>query len=304
MNKLSPIILFVYNRPEHTRKTIKALKYNKHARKSKLFIFSDGPKDKAAIDKVNEVKKYIKSIEGFKKVEIIERDKNLGLANSVITGVTEVINRYGKVIVLEDDIVTSPAFLVYMNKLLSKYKDEEKIYSITGYNFPPRLMSISENYPYDVYFSPRAASWSWGTWKDRWKKADWEIKDYNKFINDKKEQKDFNKGGNDMTRMLKQQMDSRIDSWAIRWCYTLFKNDGLCVYPVESYVDNIGHDGSGIHCGRFSINKYKNYSLNKTSKIILPNKITLDSQIIKSFKNVFETNSIANIIRKFVQNKL
>ena len=181
MKNLSPIVLFVYNRLEHTKRTVGALKKNKLAKESQLYIFSDAPKNDEAVPMVKQVRKFIKKVDGFKKVEIIERNKNFGLANSIITGVTEVINKHGKVIVLEDDIVTSPAFLVYINRLLEVYKNNKKIYAITGYNQPSRIMKIPKDYPYDVYFHPRAASWSWGTWKDRWNKADWEVKDFEKF---------------------------------------------------------------------------------------------------------------------------
>jgi hypothetical protein len=289
MNKLSPIVLFVYNRPEHTKKTVQALKKNELVNESQLYVFSDGPKNEENVNKVNEVRNIIKKIDSFDGVEIVERNRNLGLANSVITGVTEVINKHGKVIVLEDDIVTSPAFLVYMNKLLDVYKDKKRVYSVTGYNFPLNIMKIPDNYPYDIYFHPRAASWSWGTWKDRWDKADWEVKDFKNFKKDKDLQEEFNRGGGDMARMLIQQMEGKIDSWAIRWCYTLFKNNAYCVYPVKSYINNIGLDNTGVHCGKSA--KYYNKNLKNSAKdIFYPGKITPDSVIVSNFKKIFNSN--------------
>jgi hypothetical protein len=155
-----------------------------------------------------------------------------------------------------------------MNILLNKYEDTKQVYSITGYNFPKKLMSIPDDYPYDVYFSPRAASWSWATWKDRWQKADWVVKDFNQFKKDKNSQKKFNQGGADMTRMLKQQMRGEVDSWAIRWCYALFKHDAFCVQPIKSYVNNIGFDSTGVHCK--TTRKYWHNSLNTKRNFIYP----------------------------------
>src|SRR3989339_698479 len=133
---LSPIVLFVYNRLEHTRKTIEALQKNELAKDSELFLYSDGPKNEENIKKVNEVRKYINSIDGFKKVKIVEREINFGLARSIIAGVTDIVNKYGKIIVLEDDIVTSPYFLTFMNDALCLYENEEKVMHISGYFFP------------------------------------------------------------------------------------------------------------------------------------------------------------------------
>ena len=296
--KYSPILLFVYNRPGHTKKTVEALRKNKLAQKSNLFIFSDGAKGMKEKKQVEEVRKYIKSITGFKRIEIIERKKNLGLASSIITGVTKIINKYGKVIVLEDDLVTSPAFLYFMNEILEKYKNSQKVFSITGYNYPVRLMKIPNVYPYDIYFSTRAGSWGLATWKDRWEKSDWEIKDYNNFLSDKRGQKEFNRGGQDMSHMLISQMEGKVDSWAIRWCYSLYKNNGLCVYPTKSYVDNIGLDNTGVHCGK--TNKYSNKTLNTKIKINFPLKIKKNKKIIRNFRKVYK-RSLKNYIKTAIK---
>ena len=215
LDDFSPVVLFVYNRPLHTEQTIEALKRNIFADQSDLYIFSDGPKLETDNKQIAEVRKYIKQIRGFKSIHIIEQDNNMGLANSVISGVTSVINSYGKVIVLEDDLVTSPYFLKYMNEALEFYKNESQVFSISGYNHPPNLMKFPENYLNDIYFNHRNSSWGWGTWKDRWEKADWEVADFNEFINDRRVQKDFNRGGEDLTPMLKAQIEGRLDSWSI-----------------------------------------------------------------------------------------
>jgi hypothetical protein len=292
--KLSPIVLFVYNRPWHTEQTIKSLQQNKLAKDSLLYIFSDGPKSDKDIEVVDKIRGYIKKIDGFKKVIIKESEKNKGLANSIISGVTEVINKHGKVIVLEDDLITSSNFLVYMNELLNKYENEKLVYSITGYNHSNKLMKIPKDYNYDIYFCPRASSWTWATWKNRWQNVDWKIKDFESFKIDKDIQKKFNSGGEDMSKMLINQKEGKIDSWAIRWCYHHFKNDAYCIYPIKSYVDNIGLDGSGVHCG--ANKSFKNIFLNNKIKLNTPNSIKIENNIIKNFKKVYKKSHIKKLL--------
>jgi hypothetical protein len=295
----SPITLFVYNRPIHTKKTVQALLKNKLASKSILYIFSDYPKKEEHIKDVKQVREYIHTIKGFKEIHIIERKQNYGLAKSIIEGTTEVINKYRRVIVLEDDLVTSPAFLDYMNFLLDKYEKEKKIFSVTGYNYPPRLMKIPTEYKYDTYFSPRACSQAWGTWKDRWGDVDWEVKDYEEFKNNKQLQKDFNNGGEDMTDMLINQMEGKLDSWAIRWCYHHFRNKAFCNYPTFSFAENIGHDGSGVHSG--SNNKFSQKELNLKVKFKLPPIVELNSKIMNNFKKVYKKNRLKKFILKIIK---
>jgi len=266
------------------------------AKNSILYIYSDGPKNKADEIKIKNIREYIKTITSFKKVNIIERNRNLSLANSVIKGVTEVVNKHKKVIVLEDDLVTSPYFLNYMNKLLEKYEKEKKVYSITGYNFPNKILRIPKNYSYSIYFNPRAASWGWATWKNRWQNVDWDIKDFGYFIKNKQLQKQFNSGGDDMSDMLVRQIRGKLDSWAIRWCYHHFKHNALCIYPIKSYVNNIGLDESGVHCGKK--NEYNIQHLNNSNQIRIPKEIVLDKKIVSNFKNVFKRNILLEIVLK------
>ena len=181
-----------------------------------------------------------------RKITIIKRKKNFGLANSIIEGVTSIIKKYGKVIVLEDDLVTSKYFLTFLNDSLNVHINNKKIASITGYSFP---INIPLNYKYDVYMFYRCMSWGWATWYDRWGKVDWNINEKNKFINNKNFINEFNRGGEDLYPMLKRQISGKVDSWAIRWCLSHYKTNTNCLYPIKSLVKNIGFDGSGIHCG-------------------------------------------------------
>ncbi|BBL68636.1 glycosyltransferase [Methanoculleus chikugoensis] len=251
--ELAPITLFVYNRPLHTRQTVEALQKNELASESEIFIYSDAPKTERAVEDVARVREYIKTIDGFKKVTIIERSENWGLADSIIDGVTKIVNDYGRVIVLEDDLVTSPYFLRFMNEGLEFYHCNPEIMSISGYTLPPVCMSFPENFPDDIYLNYRNSSWGWATWADRWNLVDWEIKDYRQFINDSERQKQFNRGGDDLTNMLKLQMEGKINSWAIRFSYAHFKHRMYSICPRYSYVNNIGLDGTGTHCDKTRI---------------------------------------------------
>jgi len=288
-----PIILFTYRRiPE---KTIKSLQSNKISRDSELFIFSDGYKNEIDKKDVLEVRKYLKTIKGFKNITIIEREQNWGLAKNIIKGVTEIINKYEKVIVLEDDLIVSNDFLEYMNGALEFYKDEKKIWSISGYTPPLKCL---ENYDRDVYISVRANSWGWATWKDRWKTIDWDIKDWKEFKKDKKGIKRFNLGGNDMFKMLELQMLGKIDSWAIRWCYNQFKQYKYTVYPKCSKIINIGFDNVGTH-NSTGFEKWNSNLCNNKLKI---ENIELNEEILKDFKKFYDLSlktRIGYFLRKY-----
>lgn len=249
-NQLAPIILFVYNRPSHTRHTVEALLKNPEAKDSLLYIFADGPKEDASDDikqKISALRAYIHTISGFKDVIIEESNKNKGLANSIISGVTKVIGIYGKVIVVEDDLVTHKYFLRYMNDALSFYEKDNRIFSIGAIT---EDIEIPEKYKEDVLVVPRVESCGWGTWIDRWSTVQWDMSKYSIWgENNKKQIKDFCKGGEDLWPMLKMQAEGKIDSWAIRWQYNLSIQNKLCLKPVRSLLTNIGMDGSGRHCG-------------------------------------------------------
>lgn len=282
----APICLFVYKRYEHTRKTIESLKKVKGIENSMLFIFSDGPKNKSDDEDVKKVRDYINSIDGFKSIEIVESEKNKGLAKSVIEGVGKLINKYGKLIVIEDDLEFSCDFLEYMNSALELYEDNQDVWSISGYS---ANIGITSNYKEDVYFIKRGCSWGWATWKDRWNSIDWECKDYYNFRKNRDSVKSFNQTGNDMIYMLDLQMNGEIDSWAIRWCYEQWKQQKYTVYPVRSKVSNNGSDSSGTHSG--CTNKFDVIIDNCMNKIQLPNNIIKNKEIEYKFRK-FYSNGI------------
>jgi len=248
--KLAPIGLFVYNRVEHTRRTVESLQKNDLARQSDLFVFSDGPKNESA-KQVEEVRKFVRGIEGFRSVTIIERDHNFGLSDSIVDGATQLCEQYGHFIAVEDDIVTASDFLSFMNRGLKRYRDEPNVFSVNGFNLP---IVVPAAYFYDAYFSYRSNSWGWATWKDRWEKADWSVRDFPQFVADRERQKRFNRGGTDLTDALVRTVTGRAHgAWDIVWAYTHSKFDAVALRPVVSKVFNIGFDGSGTHCRRAPI---------------------------------------------------
>ncbi len=247
ISQIAPIALFVYNRLEHTGKTLDALKKNNLSKDSELFVFSDGAKE-SSLKEVDEVRKYIKTIDGFKKVTVIERPENLGLAKSIIAGVTDLVNRYGRVIVIEDDLVTSPYFLEYMNEGLDYYKDNDKVASIHGYIYPAK-----QDLP-ETFFLRGTDCWGWATWKRAW---DMFEPDGKKLLTGLKENKltyafDFD-GSYHFTEMLKRQIEGKNNSWAIRWHASAFLANKLTLYPGKSLVHNIGQDNSGTHKTNFPV---------------------------------------------------
>jgi Glycosyl transferase family 2 len=244
MEKLAPIALFVYNRPNHTRQTIEALQLNSEAKNSDLYIFSDAAKNEAAKTAVNEVRDYIKQVSGFRKVNIVERDSNWGLANSVIDGVTHLCNEFGKVVVLEDDLVVSPHFLEFMNSGLAKYEFDEKVMQIAGYMFPINLKTSE-----DAFFMPLTSSWGWATWKRAWQHFDPSAKGYELLVKNSTLKRSFDIDAKyPYFKMLESQINNKVDSWAIRWYLSVFLLNGLVLYPRESLVENFGFDGSGVNC--------------------------------------------------------
>ena len=244
MQTFAPIALFVYNRPQHTERTLKFLKQNELAAESRLYVFSDGPKTPADEQAVAEVREVIKNIEGFKNVTIVARDKNMGLADSIIAGVNRLVTDYKRVIVFEDDLITSPFTLTYFNEALNRYRDEDKVMHIGAY-----MYNLKDHHLPETFFYRAATSWGWATWERAWqhfepnvdvliqqfdakKKSDFSIEHTMNFW---KQIMDFKKGKN--------------NSWAIRWYASIFLKGGLTLNPSHSLVNNIGHDGTGIHSG-------------------------------------------------------
>lgn len=280
---LAPVLLFVYNRPSHTRETVEALLNNELAAKSQLIIYSDGARDSKSAEKVREVRTYIQTISAFKNIRIIERDSNWGLARSIIDGVSEVVKEFGRVIVLEDDIVTSPYFLKFMNDALEFYNDTKKVMHISGWNYPVHLDEKT-----DVFLWRTMNCWGWATWADRWCFFN---KDCNfffiKFSPD--EIRRFNlDGANNFWKQLISNRKGKIETWGIFWYASIFARGGLCLNPTRSFVQNIGIDGSGTHSGK-NINMLIAKELNHKTDISFPTNISEDSMVLSTIKQFYRS---------------
>lgn len=244
----APIALFVYNRPFHLRAVLSALAANRLARESRLYIFSDGAKNHSDSALVAEVREICAGARGFLDVTLVSRDWNLGLARSVLAGIGQVLREAEQVIVLEDDILTAPGFLTYMNSALAWYHNHSDVMSVCAYTAPVIEARIPGDHSQQVFFSRRPSSWGWGTWRNRWQAVDWTMDWYPGLLQDRKLQHLIRKVGLDLLPQLRAQYEGRIDSWAIRWAYHHLANDGVAVFPARSLADNIGLDGSGTHC--------------------------------------------------------
>lgn len=257
--------MFVYNRPDHTRQTVEALKQNALSGESDLIIFSDAAKLDGQASLVSEVRQYIRQIEGFRSISIVEQKINFGLARSIIEGVTAIVNQYGRIIVLEDDIITSPHFLNFMNDALEFYKDVETVMHISGYVYPINRTGLS-----DTFLLRPASCWGWATWDRSWRLF---LKDVDYYLNtfSKKMIYDFNlNNAYPYFDQIRQNRSGRLNTWAVFWYASVYLNNGLSLHPRNSYTRNIGFEGSGTNCASttdFDVDLVKTYAPTFTDDI-------------------------------------
>ncbi|MDE7402183.1 MAG: glycosyltransferase [Muribaculaceae bacterium] len=266
-SEYAPIALFAYNRPDRLKAAIQALQTNPEASDSDLYIFIDGARSDADVEKVNECKLVASETSGFRNITVSASAKNKGLGPSLIAGITAVIEKYGKVIVIEDDLIVSPNFLAFINQGLQKYAGKKEVFSICGYT---NRVKLPQNYKFNAYFAPRSSSWGWATWADRWNQVDWELSDWGKVASTKSA---FNRwGGSDCFGMLQGWKQGLNRSWAIRFCYAQFCTGTTSLFPVRSLVENDGFDGAGTNCKKWSRFKYDMMESDKRD-FNLPNQI-------------------------------
>jgi len=289
MHQPSPIVLFTYLRLETLQKTVNALAANFYALDSDLIIFSDGAKYQKDESEVKEIRTYLKTIVGFKSLVIHESSTNKGLATSIIQGVSSVLKEYPSAIVLEDDLITSSNFLIFMNRALTYYQGNPKVLSISG--FSPIIKGLGEN---EVYFTQRSSSWGWACWADRWSKIDWTCKFYDEFRINSKMKSKFNAMGSDMSLMLKRQMEGNINSWAIRFCFHQFQHNLFSVHPAVSKVQNVGFDELSTNTKFYSTRFSSELDQAESKDFCFENQVYLDNKIIKQF---VKYNTIAARIR-------
>ena len=291
--KLAPIILFVYNRPRHTEQTLRALMANELAAKSELYIYADGPKHNATeeqLQKIHEVRQLIRQEQWCGKVHIVESDKNKGLADSIIGGVTEIVNKYGKIIVLEDDIVPTSGFLQYMNDALVMYENDEQVMQVSGYIYP--YAKVPKNPT--TYFLRIMACWGWGTWKRAWQHYEHDIDIHLSHFNTPKLQKKFDVEGHMKNYcQLLYNKNGMYYTWAVRWYASWLHAGGLSLFPSQSLVYNAGFDDSGEHCGA-SQSAYNQELLETLSleKIDVKENMSIRYAIDKHFKKMYGPKNI------------
>lgn len=239
----APIVLFTYARIGHTIRTLESLIRNFGSSEHDLIVYSDAPRVPEDVSAVEEVRNYLKTIKGFRSVTIHYRQHNFGLAKSIIDGVSEVLLHNEQVIVLEDDMVTSPYFLTYMNEALEQYVDDERVISVHGYVYP-----TAQKLP-EAFFLRGADCWGWATWRRGWALFNPDGKSLMEELRRRHliDLFDFN-GAFGYSKMLESQIKGANDSWAIRWYASAFLADKLTLYPGRSLIQNIGNDNSGTHC--------------------------------------------------------
>lgn len=281
-SKYAPIVVFAFNRLDTLQATIKSLLDNKEASLSDLFVFVDGPRQTKVgeTEKVEQVRQFVKTITGFRSVNYKFSDRNKGLANSVISGTTEVLESYDRVIVVEDDLFVSNSFLHFMNTMLDRYSSDERIMQVSGYGCK-LSQSVVQGYPYDAYMNERAHSWSWATWKDRWQTVDWSVSDFNTLSSSKSLIKKFNKRGSDLFGMLKGYMEGKNQSWYIRFNYSMHKQGRYSIMPVKSLVRNDGFGSEATNCSGY--NRYKvDFEIKHCGEFNVPEFIEPSEKIISN----------------------
>lgn len=294
MQQFAPIALFVYNRPQHTERTIKYLQQNEIAAESRLFIFSDAAKTTEDEDKVKEVRRLLKQVDGFRKVDIIERKSNAGLANSIISGVSQLLKDYKQVIVFEDDLISSPHTLTYFNEALNRYRNEDRVMHIGAYMYPLKANTLP-----DTFFYRAATSWGWATWQRAWENFEPNIDTLISQFDSKKKKAFSIDNTMNFWKQMQDYKKGNNDSWAIRWYASIFLKGGLTLNPAHSLINNIGHDGTGIHSG---INDIYNVIINPKPIVAFPEVIEENPeayQVIKDFLSK-RKGTIWDRIKRFV----
>ena len=293
---ISPIVIFTYNRLDHLDTLINSLEQNELFKKSKILVFSDGPKKELDIEKIEKIRIYLKKKLISNNSEIVERPNNFGLSKNVITGINQTFNDYDQAIILEDDLEVSPFFLNYMNDALNLYANSENVASISGYMYPINSKSFSNDY----FFLKLVESWGWGTWRRAWNNFETDSVKLKNEIDERKLVDEFNfSSGISYYKMLNDNINGANDSWAIRWYASTFLKNMNTLFPSKSFVKNIGIDNSGENCNYTTVyDSLINLDYIPLKKINSIELVT-DRNVVKSFfQKIKYKRYIDNIINK------
>lgn len=276
----APIALFVYNRPAHTRHTVAALQKCVLADQSDLFIFSDAPRNPDAAEAVRQVRDYISTVDGFKSVTVLRQTENRGLARSITEGITRLCDERSRVIVMEDDLVTSPHFLEYMNAGLSRYEGEDRVMQIAGHMFPMKVR-IEE----DALLLPFITTWGWATWSRAWRCFERREDDVEEILADPATRRRFDLHGRyKYSKILRAQQRKKLDSWGIYWYLSVFRRDGLALFPKKTFVRNLGFDGSGVNC---AVSEFPQDELDPDYRVaVLPDEVRVSRDAERVMMNI------------------
>lgn len=282
----TPILLITFNRPEHTKRTIEALRMQQPPL---VYVFQDGARagnvtDAERCPKVREVIEQEIDWKCEKHTHFSEQ--NRGCRDAIIFAISSVLKEHESVIVVEDDIITSPAFYTYMCKALEYYRNRPTVWSISGHSHSPEKFQVPDDYEYDVFASPRLFNWGWGTWRDRWERTDWSMSYYDELLRHPYEMQAFSRGGDDLIPMLVHEKEGKSSAWDIQFAFAHFANHAISIVPCVSYTDNIGQDGSGTHSSIVQSNGVVN-ELNRNARPRFLDNLYFDSRIINSLYNVF-----------------
>lgn len=293
----TPIALFTYNRSDHTQKVLDSLAQCRRLDECDLFVYCDGPRNPEQTEKVTASRRVVQSYAEKNPATVIIRENNMGLSRSIVSGVTELCQRYGRVIVLEDDFILSPLFIDYMLQALDRYKDAENVYQVSGYMFPVEFPDKP-----DCFFLPFTTTWGWATWDRAWKIFDWNATGHNALFADKRNIARFNLDNSyPYYEMLQKRFSGKNDSWGILWWYAVYQAGGFVLHPKKSLVWVGGFDGSGTHCGKQNekqIHSNDLWSLQEGQQIDFPESVMCDNEIYKRIIHYNKSQKKITIITK------
>lgn len=309
----APVVVFAYKRADKITACMESLQSNIDANSTDVYIYSDGARSEKDINEVQEVRSYLRNLQDehpFKNLTVIEQSKNKGLANSIIDGVTDIISKYGSVIVVEDDLILAKNFLVYMNSALEYYGDDMRYGSISAFT---ENLSVLASYDKDVYVLKKGDCWGWATWKNRWDMADWKLSTFSSYVKNKQKRNEFSHLQFDLEDQLWWQYEGKSDTWAARWLYSMYMNDMWTVYPKNTLVTNNGLDGSGENCNEETMRSGAPISdTSDTATVIRLEKLepseALQQEIYKQsipgkcMQNKYTIARIKRKIRRFITN--
>lgn len=300
----TPLALFAYRRPFHTQRALDSLAHCTRYMECQVHIFCDGPKSPQHFEEVEATRKVVQEWAKEHNAQVVLRDQNLGLARSIVSGVTELCEQYGRIIVLEDDLVVSPDFLDYMLQALDRYEAEENVYQVSGFMFP-----VEQPDKPDAFFLPLTTSWGWATWQRAWRIFDWQARGAQELLSNPDRCREFDLGGSyPYSGILRSRLEGKNDSWCILWWYSVFQTNGLVLHPRKSLVWNGGFDDTGVHSGKpqddMQLPRESFVYPHLSSQITFPLEITAEKSVLGRIELYLRNRSKKRPMWKKVLNRI